>query len=601
MPVLIMIGTVIAGIVLAALAGFVKRHGKATLALRFAAGHHLDGRARTDAGWLRPGVRVLHPSGHASRWAHLPHLHRAGIRWAVVAVLASTCAGLLQDERVTVAGLLGLAAVLAVIGLVIAVRKLRKVSHVRRYVRPLHVALAPAIGIPLATRPQAWITVPRGFAETEGAKIRLALPAGFLTTTEAKRVIMTAITDKLALEAASVEWQTVGKAPAALVTTSAPPPARVGFGQVRERIEAAGESAPVIGMGRAGAVVSADYDADSPHVLISAGSGGGKSTLVRGLLAQGLHNGAIGIVCDIKRISHTWTRGLPNVIYARSIAEIHHTLLQVKAEVDRRNEIVDELADENGNLPPEALAQLGPRIILVLEEMNATANRLTAYWRKTKAKDDPAVSPAVEALADTLFMGRAVLVNAVAVAQLMTAKTLGGPESRENFSTRILSRYTVNAWKMLVPEATPIPRGSRHQGRIQVVIAGTARETQAVYFTPAEAREWSGSGTVSRFVMPEPEIPGPATVPSVPSPGEPPEQAIQAGTVPASPALVTLREACQGGVLAVSLEAAKAARKRDPDFPKPAGIRDGAMTYAPEALARWEGNRPRSAQLAERV
>lgn len=28
---------------------------------------------------------------------------------------------------------------------------------------------------------------------------------------------------------------------------------------------------------------------------------------------------------------------------------------------------------------------------------------------------------------------------------------------RENFATRILVRYTLNVWRMLVPEATPAP------------------------------------------------------------------------------------------------------------------------------------------------
>jgi len=586
-----------AGLVLLAGARyFVKTHGKARIALRFIAGHPLDGRHRTDAGWLRPGVRVLHPTGHASKWAHLPHLHRAGIRWAVVASAAGICTGLARDARATLAGLAGLVVLALGLGAVLACRKARELSHMRRYVRPLHKALAPVLGIPLASRPQSWLTVPRGFAQAEGAKVRLALPEGFLTTADAKRAIMTALADKLALEGTSVEWRTVGKTPAAIVTTSSPPPSRATFAQVREQIEQAAESAPVIGMGRDGTVVTADFDADSPHVLVSAGSGGGKSTIVRGLLAQGLHKGGLGVVCDIKRISHRWARGLPNVFYSRSIPEIHNMLLRVKAEVDRRNELVDELADDDGNVPPEVLAQIGPRIELVMEEMNATANRLSAYWRKVKEKSDPAVSPAVEALGDILFMGRAVMVNVIAVAQMMTARTLGGPEARENFATRIMARYTVNAWKMLVPEVWPMPRSSRHAGRVQVVIAGTARETQVAYFTPAEARNWATSGAVSRF-----SIPGAGMLPEghVPAVREAPGQGNEAGTVPALDGPVTLREACERGVLAVSLESARAARKRDPEFPTPAGIHDGTMAYDPDALARWETNRPRAQAGAE--
>lgn len=581
----------VALVLLAGVRGFVRTHGARRIAFRFIAGHHLDGRPRTDAGWLRPGVRVLHPTGHASKWAHLPRLHRAGIRWAVLASVTATYAGLASNARATLAGLAALAVLALTAGTVASWRKLRELSHVRRYVRPLHMALAPMLGIPLAARPQSWLTVPRDFAQADGARVRLALPEGFLTTADARRVISTALTDKLAIESATVEFATVGKAPAAIVTTSTPPPARVSLAQLAGPIEQASGSAPVIGLGRNGTTVGADFDADSPHVLVSAGSGGGKSTIVRGLLAQGLHKGAVGAICDIKRQSHLWARGLPNVVYARDIAEIHNMLLAVKSEVDRRNVLADDLADDDGSIPPEALERIGPRILLVMEEMNATANRLSAYWRKVKDKSDPAVSPAVEALGDILFMGRAVLVNIIAVAQMMTAKALGGPEARENFATRIMARYTVNAWKMLVPEVWPMPRSSRHAGRVQVVIAGTARETQVVYFTPAEARQWAGSGLVSRFAIP---LAGELPEGHVPALRDAPGQGNEPGTVPALTGPVTLREACDQGILAVSLESARAARKRDPEFPSPAGIHDGTMAYDPEALARWQDNRPRA-------
>jgi hypothetical protein len=594
MILLILPAVLVLFVILAGARSFVRAHGAARIALRFLAGHHLDGRARTDAGWLRRGTRVLHPTGHASRWAHLPHLHRAGIRWAVVAIAAATCAGLAADATATLAGLAGLVVLVLALGGRIGWRKLRELAHVRRYVRPLHMALAPMLGIPLAARPQSWLTIPRDFAQVEGAKVRLALPEGFLATADARRVIGTALADKLAIESASVEFATVGKAPAAIVTTSSPPPARVSLAQLAEQIEQAPGSAPVIGLGRNTTVVGADFDADSPHVLVSAGSGGGKSTIVRGLLAQGLHKGAVGAVCDIKRISHSWARGLPNVVYARSIPEIHNMLLAVKAEVDRRNELVDELADDDGNVPAEALAQIGPRILLVMEEMNATAGRLTAHWRKTKDKSDPAVSPAVEALGDILFMGRAVLVNVIAVAQMMTAKTLGGPEARENFATRIMARYTVNAWKMLVPEVWPMPRSSRHAGRVQVVIAGTARETQVVYFAPAEARQWATSGLVSRFAIPDATAAltgsqGPAVQGSGPVRLTGPDVHLVGESEP-----LGLREAIDSGALTCSLDVARWARANDPEFPRTRGKRGQEFLYLPGELAAWQANRPRA-------
>ncbi|MGH3283592.1 MAG: hypothetical protein ACRDPD_02710 [Streptosporangiaceae bacterium] len=569
----------------------VKTHGVARIAARFVFGHHLDGHRRTDAGFLRRGVRVLHPTGHASRWAHLRHAERAAIRLAAVALIVATCAGLATDATVTVALLLAFATAGLGFGAWWTHRQVRELAHTRKYVRPLHAALAPQIGHPLAARPRGWLSIPRDFGRVEGSQIRIGLPPGFLGTPDAKRIIMTALSDKLAIEDGTVTFHTVGAAPYALVTASIPPPDRLTFAAARAAVEAAPESAPLIGLGRSASHVCADWDADSPHALMSAGSGGGKSTVIRCLFCQGLHHGSLGIVLDLKRMSQAWARGLPNVIYCRSIAEIHNMLIALGAEVERRNLKADELADEDGDIPDEAFAEIGPRLLIVCEEMNATANRLTAYWRKIKGKDDPSVSPAIEALNDVLFMGRAVRVNVLAVAQMMTARALGGPEARENFSTRILARYTMNAWKMLVPEVWPMPKSSRHQGRVQVVNAGVARETQVVFFTPKEAREWALSGAVARIA--ESTLAG-GQVSYVPRSQVPSTRESEGGTVPPSAGPVTLREAVDSGTLTVSIESARAARKRDPEFPPPAGIRDGAITYERAALTSWERNRVRT-------
>jgi len=571
----------------------IRTHGAFRLALRFATGLHLDGKLRTDAGWLRHGARVIHPTGHASKWAHLPHLYRAAVRWAAVLLIVATCVGLASDLRLTVFVLETVATLAAAWCVRLAHRQLRQHGHIRRYVRPLHAALAPALGIPLATRPQAWLTVPPRFAEIEGAQIRVELPEKFLATADARRIVQTALTDKLGIDDGHVEFHTIG-APYATITRSSPAPDKVLFGSVTSLMESADESSPLIGVGRKGSSVSADFEADSPHALVSAGSGGGKSTIVRLLIAQNLHNGSLAVICDIKRISHAWARGLPNVLYCRSIAEIHETLIRVKAEVDRRNELVDALADDDGNVPPEAIEAMGPRLILAMEEMNATANRLGAYWRAVREKDDPTASPAVEALGDILFMGRAVRVNVIAVAQMMTARTLGGPEARENFATRILARYTLNAWKMLVPEVWPVPRASRHAGRVQVVIAGQARETQVIYSTPTEAREWSLSGIVSRF----------GSLAAGRALTGPQEAAVQArepvrltgpdvhlvGAVEP----VGLRDAIGSGVITVTLDTARWARANDPEFPPARGKRGQELLYAPADLTAWQDNRPRS-------
>ncbi|MGW1794260.1 hypothetical protein ACWCO0_25860 [Streptomyces tubercidicus] len=83
--------------------------------------------------------------------------------------------------------------------------------------------------------------------------------------------------------------------------------------------------------------------------------------------------------------------------------------------------------------------------MILLEEVNATMAQLKRYWAKIRESGDPKTSPAVDALAEILFMGRQVRLHVLLVAQSAPARAIGGPETRENFSTRSLVRYTLNA------------------------------------------------------------------------------------------------------------------------------------------------------------
>ncbi|MGW5097280.1 hypothetical protein ACWEQM_22490 [Streptomyces nodosus] len=50
---------------------------------------------------------------------------------------------------------------------------------------------------------------------------------------------------------------------------------------MREMVAATKESAPIIGIGSAGWIVSVDFDAESPYILVNTSTGGGKSVTLR--------------------------------------------------------------------------------------------------------------------------------------------------------------------------------------------------------------------------------------------------------------------------------------------------------------------------------
>jgi hypothetical protein len=188
-----------------------------------------------------------------------------------------------------------------------------------------------------------------------------------------------------------------------------------------------------------------------------------------------MHHGATAWVLDAKRHSHAWLRDVPGVRYFRDVGEIHAALVELAVEGRRRNTAFDDLGIDDP----------GPtfgRVVVICEELNATMSMLKQWWRNNREPSDQPTSPAIVSLGELLFMGRAVRMHVLAVAQLATAKDLGGPEQRENYAVRILARYTANAWKMLVPECAYVP-ATRHQGRSQVCIGGTATETQVLYMT----------------------------------------------------------------------------------------------------------------------
>ncbi|MFJ8663461.1 hypothetical protein [Streptomyces sp. NPDC093795] len=341
--------------------------------------------------------------------------------------------------------------------------------------------------------------------------------------------------------------------------------------------------------------MSVDRDHDSPHALISAGTGGGKSTILRTIACQFSHNGAQAHILDFKRISHTWARGIPGVNYCRDIAEIHDALIELGAEGHRRIRLAEQLGDDVLAAEPD---RVGPHMVILLEEINATMAQLRRYWEEIRSSDDPKTSPAIDALPEILFMGRQVRLHILLVAQSATARALGGPEMRENFSTRILVRYTLNAWKVLVPEVHAAPKPTRHPGRVQVVLGGTARETQVLNLSEAEAeaeaeaRAWAMAGTPGNH--------HPLTLHKPGTTGDnPPDE--ESGTTPetAEPAgneveQVGLR-AAQQELDGMTLAGLCWARRNDPEFPGPAGKEGAEYLYRVDQPRQRARNRPRKA------
>lgn len=255
-------------------------------------------------------------------------------------------------------------------------------------------------------------------------------------------------------------------------------PSVLPWGEATDLVDACRPSEVFLGIADDGQPVTCDLDSESPHVLVSGGTGSGKSGIARSVAVQRLSRGDRVVFLDIKLHSHRWAKRLaPNVHYAAAVPDIGGTLVELGRELHRRNQIVDAWDG------PVETAPVGPRIVVVFEEVNATMRQLAELDRSLPKGQ----YLGLDGFRDVMFMGRAVKIHLIAFAQLATFKAMGGSEIVENFAHRVLIRYSPKAWAWLASDCGRARTAPAETGRGIVCQAGKAKETQLVWVTEEEA------------------------------------------------------------------------------------------------------------------
>jgi hypothetical protein len=545
-------------------------------------GHPMDGVARTNATWLSPshGPRpVLHPSGHAVAWHHMPRMHRAAIRTTASLVLLLLAYGLVTAFVVTVVFLCVAAGLAVAAGIWHLAYRIRFFRHERHYVRPLERSLTSTISAaPLS------LDVSR-----DGDAVRsvaIEWPAEAEISDSDKDSVLQAVTARLGIEAPEASWSLRGRSRSVVFTQSDPPPSRVRWGDVQQAVLSAAPDELMCGLGKKHAGVFVSTQLDSPHFGIAMGTGGGKSNTAAFWLVQELRRGAVALILDAKWFSHPWTfkdmnaeyGQLPNVAYARTTEQLHRAMIWLGVELQRRTEAADRMVNAKGDI----LGDVGPTMWIIAEELNLAVPRLKQYWASVRDQEDPKRSPALDGLAAVSFAGRAVRMHLIPIGQMLTAAALGGGDVRENIGVRMMARYTANSWKMQTD--LPMPPPSDVPGRVQVIASGSVREAQVPLMDLEECREMAVAG----IVTPCPDdMPGIAPAGRVLLPASP-ESASDLGFVLGQPAgrppgTMTLREAAAEGLFPSLAAARKAVQRRGLE---PAA-RDGSSNlYYTAELAR---------------
>jgi len=455
----------------------------------------------------------------------------------------------------------------------------------RELYRPMHYRAHHHAGIPPSFRARRWIQI-----APDRQTVTLTIPDG-LDTSKAMPALHQVVTQTVFCDnRPDCTPKMAGKRRQLIYTAAKPPPPPLvlldpdpdrGAPGIRHLIEAAKWHELVLGYGIGGEPVIRSLGKAVPHWGLSMPSGDGKSVCAELLAAQMLFHGAVCIILDYKVFSHPWALfKMPNVSYAGTTEQIHLTLLWLKEEAAARKARGLDLIQLDGTMAGD----VGQVIFVVAEELNATIIELNAYWRSIGGTGP---SPAVEALREMLFTGRALKIHFLLIAQKLTVAALGGKDSaaRENCAGILMGgSASAPSWKMLA-EDVERPAKQSVQGRHFVVDHGNVTLCQVAYLNPAgqagpEARQLALAGV--KTALPE-GIPEGIAKPMTQAAGMSGMSGVTVTnprleletrpatapvTEPAAEILMGLSEACEKGILPCSRGTAHQRRNRDPRFPR---------------------------------
>ena len=485
----------------------LNQHGIHALTWRFLTGHPWHGTAITDAGWLRPGRRRLTRTGYAPRFHFRPRWQRTVMRSSGTLAFILIAYGLIVNIALTIDFLLAAIGLLAILGCWRAWLRWQRRKHRRAWVEPVHAIVAPMVGIPVANTPTSWLAI-----EPDRSKAVFQLPPGTdFSDPKLQEQIVRAASRTLGIEAPE---PAVGARRARADADDRAGAAAAGQGAAAPRIrDCAGQGRPghlVIGLGRDGKPVTISLHGDSPHLGLSMGSGAGKSVTARFLGAQMLYKGADRAHPRRQAdLAHVGARAAERRLRPRRRGDARRAAVAAgrggPAQPGRRRSPPTSRARCNANV--------GPRIFVIAEELNATMKRLRALLAPGARPRRPGPLPALDALDEVLFTGRQVRVNMLMIGQRLSAEATGGGDARENLAALMFARYQAVHVEDARPDL-PMPPPTRHVGRAEVV-TDSVRQVQVAFLTGAEAQQLAIAGPRSpgaRADMPYRAKPLPETV-----------------------------------------------------------------------------------------
>ena len=587
------------------------KHTPLRLLFRFLAGRPLDGIHRTDATFLRRATRDLTPRGRASRWHHQEGWKRGAWRVGTAAVIAGILYGLAADQTATAIGLIIAGIAGSAFGIWRGRLSLLNRSHHRKLVVPLYqtstliTGQSVVFGRSHGDNHKKYIHVPRDYRTDDKARIHFLVPETWEAQPGQQARLRTLITQRL-----GGDWDMIPKLteypPSIEFVKSPAPPDKVTFADIKPALEKGSLNVIILGIGTRDKIISINLDSESPHIAISMGTGGGKTSLIRLIVAYLIRHGCERIdIIDPKRVSHNWAKGIPGVYIHRTMAKQIEAIHNFRLRMESRYDALD--TDDILTFP---------RHVLIIEEQNSWMGYAQTYWADYRRELEPAErgkiptkNPAIADLGFCLFQGRQANMNIFSIYQRQSAAASGGGDLRENYGALLAARMKPQTWKILTGSSQiPKEARSRINGRGIFVLGDEYHPVQFAYLREAKEKDWSGiprerwadeayeyamSGVRARADRSgqDTEPGSPVTVPEPASlPDMPGSREID------SDEPVTLREAADAGIVPLRYAAFRKARQRaERDGSFPPGIPGSAGTvYKPSDLRAWFATRGRA-------
>lgn len=443
------------------------------------AGRTVYGPEKTNARWNRGGTGP--PDDHAGWWAYQSYRRRSGIRLLVVFGPIAVLVGYFVDPASTarVLRLLGLVALFVLVSAV--VHWTRRWSDYKTWTVAVALTAGKLLNVSRHRRPRDWVHIPPGHRDDPDKPMVIDLDDNF-SWPPARR-------DKLAQAIAATggvqhpDWYfSLESRPKTLTIRSMPsPPDRVTFAEVAEHLPRLDPRDVLWGFQTGRQPYTVSLVSDSPHILVSAGPGGGKSEFLCWLCLQFFPWRPRPRV-----IFFDFVKGGASCKWAKEFSEGLDPLVEVIREVDEAHNLIIDLFTEiktrtrnywhHGYDPNER------HILIVMDEANQSWPELQRYWRQVLGETGP--SAAIGAMQGILQVGREANATVVQCGQRGSHRGTGGGDQREAFGVVAASRFTARTAKMLFSDvgdgrAATLPMSSNHQGRFQVATGGVATEVQA--------------------------------------------------------------------------------------------------------------------------